>query len=143
MQKRKYKLNALDIAIFIVIICSVFVIMFRDSISGFLGTNEISMIDITLAIENDSASQNVLISTGESVIFEPEASTDIKADALVKKAPETNENSNTEFVITCTGYKKFGRFFTENGDRISIGSDCKINIDETEMTCKVVTVTLG
>ncbi len=145
MQKRKYKLNALDIAIFIVVLCSVAVIMFRDSISGFLGTTEISMIDITLTIENDSSSQSALISTGKPVVFEPESSTDIKADALVKKSIESteSENSATEFVITCTGYKKFGRFYTENGDRISIGEASKITIDETDITCKVVSVTLG
>lgn len=145
MQKRKYKLNALDIAIFIVVLCSVAVIMFRDSISGFLGTTEVSMIDITLTVEKDSSSQGALITTGKSVVFEPEASTDIKADALVKKALESKgiENSDDEFVITCTGYKKFGRFYTENGDRISIGEDSKITIDETEITCKVVSVALG
>jgi hypothetical protein len=119
--------------------------MFRGSINDFLGTSEISMIDITLKVETDSSSQSALVSTGKSVLFEPETSTDIKADALVKKSPESIEDGNneTEFVITCTGYKKFGRYFTENGDRISIGSDCKITIDETEITCKVVSVTLG
>jgi hypothetical protein len=129
----------LDIAIFVAILCSVALLVFSESIIGFIGTDEITMIDVTLKFENVSA-QTALVSEGKSVVFEPENATEIKSDALVKKAVNANGEESPEFVITCTGYKKFGRFFTENGDRIAVGRVSGVTIDGKTFNCVVTSV---
>jgi hypothetical protein len=139
-------LNAIDIAIFVAIVCSVVLLLFSDNIISFIGTDEISMIDVTLKIENATSARSGLVSEGKSVVFEPENSTEIKADALVKKPIEpsdSNEDASSEFVITCTGYKKFGRFFTENGDRIAVGRVCTATIDGETITCIVTSAKIA
>jgi hypothetical protein len=40
LQKRRYKLNALDIAIFVAVVCSVALLVFSESIIGFIGTDD-------------------------------------------------------------------------------------------------------
>ncbi len=139
-------MNAIDIAIFVAIACSVALLVFSENIMSFIGTEEISVIDVTLKIENTSSSQSALVSEGKSVVFEPENSTEIKADALVKKSinpSDANEDASSEFVITCTGYKKFGRFFTENGDRIAVGRVCTVTIDGETINCIVSSVKIA
>ena len=126
MQKQKFKINILDIAIFIVIICCVAVLIFRDTINDYFGEPEITHISVTVAFENALPAAQASASEGVEAVFKPIKNGDLKLDARISKLV-VDTDLKSEITISCKGYKKLGRFYTEGGELISLGSECSVN----------------
>lgn len=133
MEKRKLKVNVIDIAIIVAILCSITVIVFRDVIHDAFGTPEIVELNVT-------------VDTGEMLVEEFGLEQD---DAVVlildsgngasisMTAESIEENALT---LVCNGYKKLGRFYTESGELIGLGSECEYESGETSYSFTVKTV---
>ncbi len=138
MQKRKTKLNILDIAIFAVIICTVCVLMFRDTISELIDPAEINNLEIVIKLDDPNFDMSVL-KEGNPVRFDPDSSTTPVSDAQIVDV--SNDSGIKTVKLICTGYQRFGLIYTENGDRIRVDSGCNLIIDNNVQASTVVSVT--
>lgn len=140
MQKRKLRINILDIAIFVAVICAIATLVFRDTIHEAFSEPEIVTLsviaradnaDVSLKTEFENRTADFFLGSGSgNVITVPIKKTEI--------SPETNAASLS---FTCRGYKKFGRYYTENGERIKIGGECRFTVGEKTVSCVIESVT--
>ena len=144
MEKRKLKLNILDIAIVVIIICSAAVLMFRDTINEFFSEPEMATINVTFFVDGEDSvilSQNAL---GKTVTFVVDDENEFSIEGRVisvKAAPGSlTVPKQAEVTVSIVGYKKLGRHFTESGERIYINSECAFVNGETTVEGVVVSV---
>ncbi len=140
MQKQKFKINILDIAIFVVILCCVAVLIFRDTINDYFGEPEITHISVTVAFENALPAAQVNATEGIDAVFKPIKNGDLKLDARIRKLVVAEDSVKSQITISCKGYKKLGRFYTESGELISLGSECSIGFAGAEANGKITKV---
>lgn len=138
MQKRKLKLNILDITIVAVVICAIVAVFFRDSINNIFSKPEIVLIQVQVEVEESDTAKTVL-TIANTVDFESHT----KVQAVVYES-ETKENMVTA-LLTCNGYKKLGRFYTENGDLLEPGMyyDAIFGDKHVSVTVKSVDILQG
>ncbi len=146
VQKQKFKVNILDVAIFIVIICCVAVLIFRDTINEFFGEPEITHISVTVSFDGTLPAEQAEASEGTNVVFKPIRSDELKLDARIRRPVTVNSSANpatSQMTITCKGYKKLGRFYTESGELIALGSECSLSFSGSEAYGRVTKVELS
>lgn len=137
MQKRKVKLNILDIAIFAVIICSVLVLIFRDTIGEFFGKPEIAALEVHVTSVSADNNVNDLFAVGSTVTFTPQRGGK-QVQAVVTSATKSFDGK-AEFTLSCNGYQRLGRFYTENGEQLSQGGECSLSFGASTLDCRLQT----
>lgn len=136
MEKRKLKINILDVAIFVVVVCAVLVLVFRDNISDTFGKTEIVSLELELTAESVSPNAGNLFKTGSAIVLEPSNGSGEKLQAVVLSS-EFSESGKAEIILSCNGYKKFSSYYTENGTELVISSDCAVAISDIRFVCKL------
>lgn len=132
MEKRKLKFNVLDIAIITVIICAIAVIVFRDVIHDAFGNPEIEPLSVTVAFEEEIEVPEFDSDESISVVLDNGYGETVTANV------ERAEEGELAFVVN--GYKKLGRFYTESGELISLGSECELKSGENVYKCQVKSI---
>lgn len=138
MQKRKFKLNIIDIVIFIIVICSVAIIAFRDTINEALTKPEIEKVRVTVSVYGSVNVERLADSKGTVVVYQPNTENDVTFEMNIV-AVDIEENlytapNHVEITLECSGYKKFGRFYTESGERVYINTNCAFTYGEVIIT---------
>lgn len=133
MQKRKIKINILDIAILLAIICSVAALIWRDTISEAFGKPEIVTLETTVVTEKLGEEDTAIFKNGESVIItiDSEGKTEINAKIASVK---TDKSGKVTMVLTFDGYRSLGRYYNEQNQKITVKSACVAKIGALE--CK-------
>lgn len=137
MQKRKFRLNILDVAIFVAILCSVAVLVFRDTINEVFSDPEIVMLEVTFAVDGEEAVSVVRKAKSTTVPFELLSESEMELDVEIVKV-EAELGSLTvpkkaKVTVMFTGYGKLGRYYTENGERIYIGEKCAVTVGDAHV----------
>lgn len=130
MQKRKLKLNILDVTLVILVICATVALIFRDTVNDALTKPEIILLEVTVTSDKNENSEAIL-SVGNLVTLEANA----HLQAVVSKSLPGDNSVNA--VLTCNGYKKLGRYYTENGDLLSPGTEFAVSIGDVFAVCRV------
>lgn len=147
MQKRKFKLNIIDIVIFIVVVCSVAIIAFRDTINEALTKPEMENVRVTVSIYGSVNVERLSDSKGKTVVYQPNTENDLAFEMTIF-AVDIKENAyaapnHVEITLECSGYKKFGRFYTENGDRVYVNTECAFTYGDVRIPGDVVSAELS
>ncbi len=129
MQKRKLKLNILDVVIVIAILCSVAVLVFHDTINEVFGKPEISPLTVSVSPEGGEDTM-ASFGVGESVTLEFEST---KLQAVVVSS-ELDEDGEALVKLSLNGYKKLGRYYSENGNLILSGVPCVVKAVDKEFS---------
>lgn len=119
MQKRKLKINILDVAIFVAIICSVAALIFRDTISDVFSKPEIAALEIAVVVENLPEDRVALFKEGGEVVLEPESDSAVQITAKIKSC-KREASGRATVVLACSGYKRLGRYYTESGEKLTL-----------------------
>ncbi len=135
MEKRKFKINVVDIAIFIVIICSVAMLVFRGEISDKFGKTEIVAFEITVSADSVSPNSKALFKTGTELVLRP-SDEDESIRAVVIDS-EFFSSGKAELLITCNGYEKLAKHYTESGTELFVGGECEIILGDMILHCNI------
>ena len=142
MQKRVFKFNILDLVIFIVIICAIAVLVFRSNINEMFEGTESVTLEISLDVAGEDNVSQTLDSLSKTVMFEPESGKDTVIEvnvAEVEISPDSKDHPDeARVVVACIGYKKLGRYYTENGERIYNNTESALLINGNRVECKVI-----
>lgn len=142
MQKNKKKINILDVAIFVAILCSLLVLVFRDTISEAFGKPEIVTLEITVVSEKLSEEKITALEEGKTLEITPSSDSETKINAKIVSV-KTEKNGNVTITLSCTGYKRLGRYFTESNQNIDIRSDCTVKTARAEFKGRLENVKVG
>ncbi len=134
MQKRKFKINALDITIVILIVCAVAALIFRDAINEFFTKPNVVVVDITVTANPATENEKSVYKVGNTVTIE----TENPIQAVISKVT-LSENKVTA-TLSLNGYKRFGRYYMENGNPLTAGNKHKAVINENSSTFTIVAV---
>lgn len=137
MEKRKFKINILDIVIFVVILCSVAVLVFRDTVNEIFTKPEITTLEISIFVNGEEECAAVSTLLDKNVVFVPDNKNDFTVNAKVvefKAASDLHtEAKKGEVKIQLSGYKRLGRFYTEDGTRIYTDTECAFVVGEEKI----------
>ncbi len=144
MQKRMFKFNILDIVILIVVICSIAVLVFRDTINELFDEATMVTLEVTVSVDGEDNVEKALGFLSKSVIFEPRSDkgTAFKvnvADVSVLSDSDAAPNE-AEVVVACIGYEKLGRYYTKNGERIYNNTECAFVINGERVVGNVISI---
>ena len=142
MEKRKFKINILDFVIFVVILCSVAVLVFRDTINEVFTKPEISVVEVTFKVDGPDNLSIVRNAFMETVVFFPDTKEELSSDASFSEF-KAEPGSLTvpmaaDVSIKISGYKRLGRFYTYDGTRIYLDNECAVVIGEERIVGKIV-----
>lgn len=134
MQKRKVKINILDFVIFAAIACSVVALFFHDTINEVFQQPEITSVEIAVVADDlPDDSSSILVAGKNAVLKSKDANgTDL---AVSLKSVKTDSKGNTTFTVVCSGYKKLGRYYAENGEKLGINGDYVISFGDVSLDC--------
>ncbi len=133
MEKRKFKLNVLDVVIFIAVVCSVVALVFRSDINAALSKPESVIITVNVTAVNDENARvyaESIFDIGNNITFDINTQT----RAVVS---QTNQENLLDATVILNGYTKLGRCYTESGDLLEIGTNCTILYGDGYLHCKV------
>ena len=139
MQKRKIKINILDIAIVVAVICSVAALFFHDTITEVFEQPEITPIEISVVADDlpdDSAS---ILVAGKTSALKIKDGDGTKMDTSLKSV-KTDSDGNTTFTVVCSGYKKLGRYYTENGEKLNVNGEYVLSFESVALDCVLESV---
>ncbi len=131
MQKKKF--NILDLAICLVLICSVCLIIFRDTVSEIFEEPQMVTLEVTVEFRGEDTIKRIGETKSATVEFEPENGggnvivMNIGEMTILPGSVTVPEYAKVE--LTCVGYKKLGRYYTENGERIYVNTDSAFTLD--------------
>ena len=134
MQKRKFKINVLDITIVILIICAVAALLFRDTINEFFTKPNVVVVDITVTASPVTENEKAVYKVGNTVTIE----SDNPIQAVITKVT-VNLNKVTA-PVSLNGYKRFGRYYMENGSPLTAGGKYKAVIAGNSSIFSIVEV---
>lgn len=146
MEKRKFKINILDFVIFVVILCSVAVLVFRDTVNEVFTTPEVTTLEVVFFIDGEDKCDIIRESLNTDVVFISDVKNDIQTNAKLAHfkaalgsltVPQKGDVS-----IKISGYKRLGRFYTEDGTRIRTDSECAIIIGEERIDGELLSVNI-
>ncbi|MBE6692891.1 MAG: hypothetical protein E7586_06190 [Ruminococcaceae bacterium] len=134
MEKRKLKLNVLDIAIIAVLICAVVALVFRGTVKEIFDKAEPVTLKVTVTADKEN------IATDE--IFKLYNTVYIDGNTQLQCAVVSSDDNETETVVVleCKGYKKLGRFYTEHGDLLSNVPECTVQYNDMRIRCSIQSV---
>ncbi len=139
MQKRKAKLNILDIAIILTVICAVAVLGFHHYIVEFFAEPQIAKATAAVTVSHVNADMGIDLKEGDAVQFYPDSDSDEKIGAKIKKITFGKNNTAT-VELEFNGYIKFGRTYLEKGELIRQGDKYDIAKGKEITDCVVKTV---
>ena len=141
MMKRKFKINILDIAIVVAVICSIGTVIFRDTISEAFGKPEITTLEITFAVAEDSEEDIAALATTAELYLQldPESEEMVK---LTLDSLKSEADGAATVTVTCMGYRRLGRFYSEDNRKIEINSEYTIFAGDAELTVNVSDVSI-
>lgn len=134
MQKRKFKVNVLDVTIIIVVICAFAALFFHDTLGDIFGRPEIVELEVTVTADNSDPNAATMLATGNVVTFESVSSGN-SLHAVVTSVK--TEDNTVKAVLKINGYEKLGRLYTQNGDVLGEGTDYACYLGEGRLPCKV------
>ena len=144
MEKRKFKINILDVVIFVVILCSVAVLVFRDTVNEVFTKPEVTTLEAVIFVNDADGCAALQASLDQSVSFEPDVRNDLKIGARVIEFKAMSnllaEARKGEVKVVLTGYKRFGRFYTEDGTRIYSDAECAITVGDKKIVGTLLAV---
>lgn len=145
MQKRTFKFNILDLVIFVVVICSVAVLVFRGTINEAFEETSLATLEVRVAVNGEVSVSKSLEAMSKVVVFEPETNKEtafevnvVEVDILPGSITVPNK---AEVTVVCVGYEKLGRYYTENGERIYNNTQCSFVIDGERIEGNVISIT--
>lgn len=131
MQKKKF--NILDLAICLVLICSVCLVIFRDTVSEIFEEPRMVTLEITVEFRGEDAVSRVSQTGAKNADFEPQSdgetviSVNLGEMTIIPGSVTVPDHATV--VFTCVGYTRFGRFYNENGERIYENSQSAFTLD--------------
>ncbi len=136
MEKRKSKLNVLDITIIAVLICAVVALVFRGTVKEIFDEPEMVPVIVNITTEKDNPAATEIFKLHNTVYIDGNT----PLQAVVVYISETED----ELVVTleCMGYKKLGRYYTEHGDLLSNVSECTVQYSDMRVRCSIYNVVL-
>ena len=144
MEKRKFKINILDIVIFVVILCSVAVLVFRDTVNEIFAKPVITTVEITVFVNGEEECAAVSSLLDNNVVFVPDNKNDFTLNAKVVEFKAVSdihtEAKKGEVKIQLSGYKRLGRFYTEDGTRIYTGTECAFVVGEEKINGNLLNI---
>lgn len=147
MEKRKFKINILDFVIFIVILCSVAVLVFRDTVNEVFTKPETTVLEVTLFVDGEDNCALIRDSLENDAVFIVDVKTELQVNTSLEKFVVSPGSLTVpqrgELTVKISGYKRLGRFYTENGTRLIADSECAVIIGETNVACKLISVAIG
>lgn len=145
MGKSKFKFNILDVVIVMAVVCSISAVIFNDTIKEAVGKPEIADVNVCVTFTSSLPAETMLVPEGTYVVFETLSEDKIKLNSKVERTFAVDKDGKKEsrnFIVSFKGYKKLGRYYTENGKLIEIGSDCSVMIDGKKASGTVKSVNL-
>lgn len=144
MQERRFKINILDLAIVIAVICSVAVLVFRDNIVATFGKPELATLQINVSIDGAGNVESVSDMSGIMVTFEPESGENVRFGATVASVT-VMENAvaapyRADATLTVVGYQKLGKYYTETGERIYTNTECALTFGDERVEGTVASI---
>lgn len=139
MQHRKLKLNILDIAIFVAVICAIATLVFRDTIHETFSDPEIVTLSVTVRVNNADESLKTEFENRNADFF-LNVGSGIAISVPITKAEIRTDTNEASILFTCRGYKKLGRFYTENDERIGTGNECRLNAGDKTVSCVIESI---
>lgn len=146
MEKRKLKLNILDVAIVVVIICSLAVLVFNDTVHEAFGEPVIQDIDVTLVFGSELSAEHMLLPTDSEVLISlsPESGADVSAlVSRIAAVEKIDGNEVRTMTVRLKGYKKLGRFYTESGKLVALNGTYTVAINESSYSCNIKNVAIA
>ena len=144
MEKRKFKINILDFVIFVVILCSVAILVFRDTVNEVFIKPEATVVEITLSVDGTEQTAAIRSAMNEDVVFIPDVKKESELAARFTRfnaAPGLSEApQSVEVSIKVSGYKRLGRFYTEDGTRLYSDTECAVIIGDVRVVGRLLTV---
>ncbi len=144
MEKRRFKLNILDFVIFVVILCSVAVLVFRDTVNEIFTEPEMTTLEVTFFVDGADKIESIRSAVGAEAFFVPDAENDTQVAASVsgiKIAPGSlTVPQKGDITVRISGYKRLGRYYTENGIRIYTDTECIFGVGESHIEGKIISV---
>ena len=133
MQKKRFKINVLDVAIIVAVLCSLAILFFRETINEFITKPEIVTYQVNISVDGAGNVANVVPASGKVVTFDSELEDGEKIEMTITSAiAEENPvaaSNHAEVVVVFKGYKRFGKYYTESGERIYNHSECRFYYD--------------
>ncbi len=137
MEKRRLKLNVLDITIIAVLICAVVALVFRGTVKESFDKPELLTLRVTIAtdLENEATTE----------IFKLYNTVYVDGNTQLQSAVVSTEEQENQLVavLECKGYKKLGRFYTEHGDLLSNVSECTVQYGDMRVRCNIQSVEMA
>ena len=144
MQKRAFKFNSLDLVIVFVVLCSIAVLVFRDTIHDAFEEATPVTLEIAVEVNGEFEVAKSQSAVSKAVVFEPQTDSDIAfevnlAEVYILPGSVTVPNK-AEVTLVCIGYEKLGRFYTEKGERIFDKNDCVLIVDGESIDGTVISI---
>ncbi len=136
MQKRKLKLNILDIAIVVAIICAAATFVFRDTVHEAFTEPEIVTLELTAHASNADSSL-IIDFQYRKAEFSVNGESALSDKVLISSVVVDSEAHEAVFTFTCSGYRKLGRYYTEDGVRLSVGDACRFTAGDKSVSCVI------
>ena len=137
MERRKLKLNVLDVTIIALLICAVVALVFRGTVKELFDKPENVKLNLVLVTDKTNPDAIEMFALHNTVY--------VDGNTQLQSAVIETEETETDLVVTleCKGYKKLGRFYTEHGDLLSGVSKCTVQYKETRAECAIQSVNLA
>jgi len=132
MMKRKFKINILDIAIVVAIVCSVATVMFRDTISEAFGKPEITTLEMTFAVPEDSEEGIDHLATTAELYLQLDSESEETVKVTLQSMKQDASGGAT-VTVTCMGYRRLGRFYSEDNQKIEINREYAILASDAQI----------
>lgn len=142
MQKQNKKTNILDFVIILAIALSIVALFARDIISEAFGKPEIVTLEMTVTTEKLSDENAQTLESGKTLVITTGSEVKTSIDAKISSV-KANDNGSVTLVLSCTGYKRLARYYTELNQKIEINTDCTVKIAETEFKGRLSEVKVG
>lgn len=147
MTVQKKRFNILDLAVCLAVICSVCLIFFHESISEIFEDPQMETIEIAVDIsDSDVINQLSGINATEVVFMSDEITEKTVNMTVVGMTVIEKPNASPErarMILSFTGYKRFGKIYTEQGERIYGDSQCVIVAGEVRAEGTVAVLQIG
>ncbi len=144
MKKRAFKFNLLDFVIVFVVLCSITVLVFRDTIHDAFEDATPVTLEVTVTVNGEVSVSKIQSAVAKTAVFEPKTNSDTAFEVNVAEVDilpgSVTVPNKAEVTVVCIGYEKFGRYYTENGERIFDNTDCLLIIDGESIDGLVISI---
>ncbi len=144
MTVQKKRFNILDLAICLVVICSVCLIFFRETVSEIFEDPQMVTLEVTVDFRGTEMIEAFNQTQSKRVTYEPEGNESDFIELDIGKMTITQGTAaapeQAQITLRFVGYKRLGRYYTELGERIYENCDCAFTLDGVRCEGYVVSV---